>query len=82
MTRVEAQSVAIRWADKEIEARGAGAIFCRAPQPGKNVWTLREFREAAINDTSLVGCGMNPVDDIISLDLWCKEHGKPFNFEN
>lgn len=81
MTRKEAQALAIEWADKQIEARGGGAIFCCAPKQGNNVWTLREFREAAINDTSLAGGGTNPVDDILSLEKWCEEHGTPFRMD-
>lgn len=75
MTREEAQALAIEWADKQIEARGATALSGCA----KTACTLREFREAAINDTEI--CGTNPVDEILNLEKWCEENGVQFRMD-
>ena len=68
MNRQEAKEIALREIDKDIEKNGEDAIFCAAPQPGKNSWTLKEARESVLNDTTLDGTDMNIIDSVIELE--------------
>lgn len=68
MTREEAKRIALEEIDKDIEKNGEDALFCAAPMPGKNSWTLKEARESVVNDVVLEGTGMNIIDSIIDLE--------------
>lgn len=74
MTRNEAQKEALSLIDERIAIEGENAIALMAPQPGKNSWTWKELRESVINDTPLDGTNTNPIDDVLAMDAWKKEH--------
>ncbi len=70
INRKKAQQSLIEWIDNEIKDNGEDAIYCCAPCIGKNSWTLKEYRDAVINDTPMEGCKNNPIDDYINLLKW------------
>ena len=76
MNREEAKKFALAEIDKDIEKNGEDAIFCKAPQPGKNSWTLKEARESIINDTEMENSGMNIIDSVIKLDEYINQNKK------
>ena len=73
MTREEAKKIALEEVMKEIEKSGEDALFCAAPQPGKNSWTLKEALEAINEDKELENSGMNLIDSVIELDEYLKK---------
>ena len=74
INRKEAQKTLLEWVDNEIKDRGEDAIYCCAPCIGKNKWTLKEYRNAVVNDTPMEGCKNNPIDDYINLLKWKQEN--------
>lgn len=74
MTRNEAQKEALSLIDERIAIEGENAIALMAPQPGKNSWTWKELRESVINDIPLDGTNTNPIDDVLEMEKWKKEH--------
>lgn len=74
ITREEAQKQCLEWLDKEISEKGEDAIFCLAPQIGKNSWTLKECREAVAKDIPMEGWTDNLIDDYINLIKWKEEY--------
>jgi len=76
MTREEAQKIALSTIDEHIAIAGENAIALMAPQPGKNSWTWKEFRESVINDAPLEGIKTNPIDDVLAMYKWKQEHKK------
>lgn len=74
MTRQEAQNSLLRWIDNEIAECGENETFMVSPKTGKNRWTLKEAREAVINDVNLEGCNSNPIDDVLLHEKWKSEH--------
>lgn len=72
MTRKEAQKEALNSIDERIAIEGENAIALMAPQPGKNSWTWKEFREAVINDIPLDGTNTNLIDDVLAIEKWKK----------
>ena len=76
MTRKEAQKEALSSIDEHIAIEGENAIALMAPQPGKNSWTWKELRESVVNDIPLDGTNTNPIDDVLAMEKWKKEHIK------
>ena len=74
MTRQEIQKFLIEDFKEEIAEKGENAVFCAAPQPGKNTWTLKEALESVENDIELENCGMNIIDSVIDYQKYRKEH--------
>jgi hypothetical protein len=75
MTRIEAQQYLLKEVEKEILEHGEDGIALMCPQPGKNFWTWKEYKEAVINDTDLESCkDSNPIDAVLNLEKWKKEH--------
>ena len=75
MTRIEAQQYLLKEVEKEILEHGEDGIALMCPQPRKNFWTWKEYKEAVINDTDLENCkDSNPIDAVLNLDKWKKEH--------
>lgn len=75
MTRIEAQQYLLKEVEKEILEHGEDGIALMCPQPGKNYWTWKEYKEAVINDTDLEYCkDSNPIDAVLNLEKWKKEH--------
>ena len=72
MTREEAKKIVLDEVLKDIEKRGEDAIFCQAPQPGKNSWTLKEVLDAINEDKELENSGLNPIDAMLDLDKYLK----------
>lgn len=71
MTREEARQIGL----KSLEGKADDQIYNRAPQSGKNTWTVGEYREALLNDTEIEGMG-NPIDDLLHLEECLNEQGK------
>lgn len=74
INRKEAQKTLLEWVDNEIKDKGEDAIYCCAPCIGKNNWTLKEYRNAVVNDAPMEGCKNNPIDDYINLLKWKQEN--------
>lgn len=71
LTREEARQIGL----KCLEGKADDEIYCQAPKPPKNVWTVKEFREALINDTELEN-HENPIDGLIHLEEYLNERGR------
>ena len=83
MTRDEAKQIALKSIEEEIEKNGENHIFIAAPQLGKNSWTLKECKEAILNDKPLENTDNNLIDGIINLDKYLREHNlKPLTESN
>lgn len=76
ISREEAKRQCLEWVDKEILEKGEDSIYCLAPSIGKNSWTLKEYRDAVINDVPMEGCIDNPIDDYLNYIKWKEEHGR------
>lgn len=76
MTRQEAKDIALDEIMKDIEKNGENAIFCQAPQAGKNSWTLKEALDSINEDKELENSGMNLIDAVIELDEYLKGNKK------
>lgn len=74
MTREQAKYILLQDVDEEIRNNGEDGIALMCPQPGKNSWTWKEYKEAVMNDTDLEGCeDSNPIDTLLDLENWRKE---------
>jgi hypothetical protein len=83
ITRKEAQEYLLKQIDREIAERGEDYIFVAAPQPGKNTWTLAEYRKAVENDDYLENGGkVKPVDDMLKYVKWLDDHGRDVKDED
>lgn len=82
MTRNEAKEIALKSIEEEIEKNGENHIFIAAPQLGKNSWTLKECKEAILNDKPLENSDNNLIDGIINLDKYLIEHNLKSLTEN
>ena len=77
ITRKEAKDFLLKQIDREISEHGEDFIFMAAPQPGKNTWTLAEYRKAIEDDDFLENGGdTKPIDDQLSYVKWLEDHGK------
>lgn len=77
ITRKEAQDFLLKQIDREISEHGEDFIFVSAPQPGKNTWTLAEYKKAIEDDEPLENGGNEtPIDDMINYVKWLEEQGK------
>jgi len=74
MTRQEIQKFLIEDFKKEIAENGENAVFCAAPQPGKNIWTLKEALESIEADIEMENSGMNIITSVIEYQQYRKEH--------
>ena len=75
MTRNEAQRSLLSWIDQEIGVNGENGCFISSAKIGKNCWTLKEAREAVINDTELKESGgVNLIDDLLALEKQKTKH--------
>lgn len=71
LTREEARQIGL----KSLEGKADDQIYMRAPQPGKNTWTVGEYRAALLNDTEIEGQG-NPIDGLLHLEEYLNERGR------
>ena len=77
ITRKEAQEFHLKQIDREISEHGEDFIFMAAPQPGKNSWTLAEYRKAVEDDDFLENvCDTKPIDDYLSYVKWLEDQGR------
>lgn len=76
MTRQEAKQIALKAINEAIEKHGENCVYMQSPKIGKNTWTLKEAKEAILNDTTLEDTNTNLIDGIIELDKFLKENGK------
>lgn len=75
MKREQAQRYLLRDIEKHIIEEGESGIAMMAPQPGKNVWTWKEMKEAVLEDKELEGGGGNPIDDLLKYEEYRLKHG-------
>lgn len=74
MTRQEIQKFLVEDFKRDIAEKGENAVFCAAPQPGKNTWTLREALESIEADIEMENSGMNIITAVIEYQKYRKEH--------
>ena len=77
ITREEARQFLLKQINMEIEEKGEDYILVASPQPGKNTWTLGEYKKAVEDDCCLENGGdSNPIDDQLSYAKWLEEQGR------
>lgn len=74
MTREEAKVNALKLIDDYILKYGGDEISMMCPQPGKNVWTWKEEREAVLKDVPCENRGDNLIDSILLYEKWKEEY--------
>lgn len=83
ITREEVQEYLLKLTDREIAEHGEDFIFMAAPQPGKNTWTLKEYRKAVEDDDFLENNnGSKPIDDMMNYIKWIEEQGRDVRDED
>lgn len=81
-SRKELQAWLLDEIDLLIKTEGENAIFCQAPKTGKNSWTIKEYRNAVENDTTMDEYYINPIDEFIAYLKFCKNNGNNFDFKH
>lgn len=81
MTRERAKRIGLYFIKKWAQKNGWDAVYMAAPQTGKNTWTAREYKEALMNDITLEGTDVNPIDGILNLEKYYNEKGTSFENE-
>ena len=82
MEREEAKRICMEWVDEQIAVHGKDLIFLVSPKRGKNTWTLKEYRDAIINDAPMEGTNTSPIDDFIKYRKYINELNKEKNVNN
>lgn len=74
--RNRAKEYALNEINRLIELHGENHIYCRAPQPGKNSWTLGEIKDSIEGDYVPEGLTENVIDETLRLHVYLVERGK------